>query len=322
MTGRALDIGGTTASSRSRLRGGIWLGALGVLCFSGTAPATRIAAPVFGAGVLTWSRIMVAACLGAIALAATRQLRWPGRKWFPGLIAAGLGQAVGYPLFLALAVERVPAYHGAVVIGLTPAATAVLAALRGKERPRPRFWIACGIGFAAVLTFAVGQGGGSLQTADGWLVAAILSTAVGYVEGARVSRAIGAVPTLCWAMILLSPVATIALAVLVPTHHFGPLTAPAWISFGYVGVASMFLGSIVWFAALAVGGTARIGQLNLVQPFLAISWSALLLSERLTWAVPATATVVLASMAVCINTGTRSSPDQHPRNASKRPHWL
>jgi drug/metabolite transporter (DMT)-like permease len=279
-----------------------------VLCFSGTAPATRVAAPAFGADVLTWSRIVIAAGLGAVTLVATGRLRRPGRAWLPGLLTAGLGQAVGYPLFLGLAVERVPAYHGAVVVGLTPAATAVLAVVRGGERPRLRFWLACGTGFCAVLVFALVQGGGTLRAADGWLVAAVLSAAIGYVEGARVSRAIGAVSTLCWMMLLLAPVAAVALAMLVPTHGFAALTPAAWVGFGYAGVVSMFLGSVLWYRALAVGGTGRIGQLNLVQPFLAITWSVLLLSEHLTWVVPITAAVVLACMAVCLTSGAR--PDR------------
>lgn len=286
----------------------VWLGGVGVLCFSGTAPATRVAAPVFGAGIITWSRILIAGCLGAIVLAATGRLRLPGPRYVPSVVVAGLGQGVGYPLFLGLAVERVPAYHGAVVVGLVPAATAVLAFLRGRERPSVRFWIACGTGLSAVVAFTLGQGGGGLHVADGWLLAAVLSTAIGYVEGGRASRAIGAVTTLCWAMILLTPAAAIALAVQVPARDFGPLTASAWTGLSYAGIASMFVGSIVWYRALALGGTARIGQLNLAQPFLAITWSALLLSEHLTWAVPLTAAIVLACMAVCLNTDRPPAP--------------
>lgn len=303
----------TEGTTRPRPRDGLALGCLGLLCFSGTAPATRVAAPVFGADVLTWSRIAIAAGLGALTLAATGRMRWPGRMWLPGLLVAGLGQAVGYPLFLALALERVPAYHGAVVIGLVPAATAVLAALRGGERPRALFWIACGAGFCAVLGFALVQGAGTPQQADGWLVAAVLSAAIGYVEGARVSRAIGAVPTLCWAMLLLAPAA--ALGVLIGRHDLATVTPAAWAGFGYAGVVSMFLGSIAWYQALATGGTARIGQLNLAQPFLAITWSALLLAEHITWTVLTATAAVLACMTTCLHTrptvpGTAQVPCQ------------
>jgi drug/metabolite transporter (DMT)-like permease len=304
---------GDTIRPRRRVPAGVALGCAGVLCFSGTAPATRVAAPVFGADLLTWSRILIAAVLGGFTLALTRRLRWPGRSLLPGLLAAGLGLAVGYPLFLGLAMQRAPAYQGAIVIGLAPAATAVLAALRAGERPRPAFWAACAIGLAAVLAFALSEGAGRMP-ANGWLVAAVLSVAIGYVEGARVSRSIGAAAALCWAMILLAPLALIGLVILLPVRDFNGLTPTAWFSLGYAGVASMFLGSVLWYQALAVGGTAAIGQLNLAQPFLAITWSALFLSEQLPWRVPAAAAVVLACMAVCIN--SRASD---PQGASAPP---
>jgi drug/metabolite transporter (DMT)-like permease len=281
-------------------RDGVLLGSAGVLCFSGTAPATRLAV-AFGPAAVTAGRIVIAAALGALTLLAMRRLRWPGRRMAPGIIVAGLGQAVGYPLFLALAVQQVPANHAAVVIGLTPAATAALSAVRTGERLPGKFWWACVIGFVVVTTFAVAEGGGGVQAADAWLLAAVLSTAVGYVEGGRISAELGGTETLCWAMILLSPAAAVVLAVTLP----GVAPGPAWVGFGYAGIFSMFLGSVLWYRGLAAGGISRIGQLNLAQPFLAITWSSLLLGEHLTWAVPVTAAVVLACVAVCL----RSSPN-------------
>jgi drug/metabolite transporter (DMT)-like permease len=302
-------------TGQGRWTDGVFFGCLGVLCFSGTAPATRVAAPVFGATTLTFARVVIAAVLGVITLSLLRRLRWPGRRLLPGLLVMGLGLAGGYPLFLALGVEQVPASHGAVVIGLVPAATGVLSAIRNGERPPARFWLACFIGFAAVLTFAITQGGGRLRVADLWLVAAVLSCGVGYVEGARVARRIGAIPALCWAMILLAPAAGIALAATATAPADAP--AGAWIGLGYAGLISMFLGSIVWYRGLAAGGTARIGQLNLAQPFLAITWSGLLLGEAITWPVAATATVVVVCMTVCIRAApARRRPDPQPGPAS------
>ncbi|WP_064745168.1 DMT family transporter [Pseudonocardia acaciae] len=296
----------------SRWTDGLAFGAAGVLCFSGTAPATRVAAGVFGADVLTYGRIVIAAVLGLATLLVTGRLGWPGRELVPSLLVTGVGLAVGFPLFLALAVERVPAYHGAVVIGLAPAATAVLSALRTGERPPARFWLACAVGFAAVVAFALVQGGGGPSAADGWLVASILSVAVGYVEGGRVARRLGGTRTLCWAMILLAPAAAVLLAVAASTRTFGAIPARAWVGFGYAGVASMFVGSVLWYLGLAAGGTARVGQLNLAQPFLAIAWSALLLGERITWSVPVTAAVVLGCMGVCLNAPRSRAPASYP----------
>lgn len=292
---------------------GLLLGSVGVLCFSGTAAATRVAAPVLGAATLTFGRIVIAAVIGTVVLAATGRARWPGWRHVPGLLAMGLGLSVGYPLFLALAVDKVPAYHGAVVIGLVPAATAVLAALRAGERLPGRFWLACLTGFVVVLLFAVAQGGGRLHVADAWLGAAVLSCAAGYVEGAKVARRIGAVTTLCWAMILLAPVAAVGLVPLFPRAP-GSIPESAWIGFAYAGVMSMFVGSAAWYRGMAAGGTARIGQLNLAQPFLGVLWSGLLIGENITWAVPLTAMAIVACMAVCL----RSSPTSGSQRRGRR----
>jgi drug/metabolite transporter (DMT)-like permease len=303
---------------RGRWTGGLLLGAAGVIGFSGTVPATRVAAPVFGPVTLTFARIVIAAVLGAVTLAAGGRLRWPGRRHLAGLLAMGLGLAAGYPLFLALAVQKVPASHAAVVIALVPAATAVLSAARNSERlPRP-FWLACLTGLVAVAGYAATSGGASARTGDLWLGAAVLSCAVGYVEGARVSRRIGAVPALCWAMLLLAPAAAPLLAAAALTRPATPVPASAWAGLGYAGVISMFAASMAWYRGLAAGGTARIGQLNLAQPFLAIGWSALLLGEHITGDVPVTAAIVLCCMAVCL----RSAPARPGHSASRNPAVL
>ena len=296
----------TTAPPRYRRSDGILMGTLGMICFSGTVPATRVAAPVFGSTTLTFARIVIAATLGIVTLAARRQLRPVPIQAIPQLIVMGLGLAVGYPLLLALGVERVPAYHGAVVIGLTPAVTAVIAALRAHERLPPLFWIGSLTGLTAVLTFAITQGGGRLHAPDGWLALAVLACSIGYVEGGRAARNLGGTAALSWAMILLLPLAVVALPFSIATHPVTHVNASAWIGFWYVGIFSMFLGSVAWYRGLATGGIARIGQLNLAQPFLAVAWSVLLLHETITPAVPVTAAIVIACMALCINSGRAS----------------
>ena len=281
-------------------RSGLFMGILGLLAFSGTLPATRLAVPAFGPIILTCGRIEIAAILGAMTLLIFGgSSRWPRWRQLPGIIWTGLGLAVGYPLFVALALERAPAAHGAVVVGLAPAATAVIAVLRNGERPPRRFWIGCGAGVLAVALFAIQQGGGRLERADGWLLAAMLSVGLAYVEGGRVARELGGAATLCWAMVLLAPFAAVPLILDVPDLAWRAISWPAWAGFGYAGIVSMFLGSIAWYRGLAAGGVARIGQLNLAQPLLGLLWSAVLLGERVTQPFVATAIVVIA-MAVCI----------------------
>lgn len=284
---------------------GVPLGTLGMLAFSGTLPATRLAVPSFGPTVLTSSRILVAAALGALTLLLVRGRRIPQPRHITGIVWTGMGLAVGYPLFVALAMQHVPAAHGVVVAALAPAATAILSAVRTGERPPVRFWLACCVGVMAVALFAVWQGGGRIELADAWLLAAIISVGFGYVEAGRVSRELGGTVTLCWAMILLTPIAAIVLISATANRNWPAVPGDAWAGFWYACIVSMFLGSVAWYRGLAAGGIARISQLNLIQPLVALGWSVLLLGERVSWPFFLTATIVLLSMAVCIRSRVR-----------------
>lgn len=282
---------------------GILMGGLGMLAFSGTLPATRVAAPVFGATLITSARIEVAALLGAgtLLILGRGQLSLPDRRHWSGLVCMGLGLAVAYPFLVAVALQQVPSAHGAVVVGVAPAATALAACVRLGERPPRRFWIACAAGVGTIIVFAVRQGGGHISLADGWLLLAVASVGVAYVEGGRISKELGSTPTLCWAMIIMAPLATPLLAWSVIEYDWtGPSPGSAWAGLAYACLVSMFLGSIAWYRGLAQGGVARIGQLNLIQPLVALLWSALLLGEEVTAFSIGCACIIFAAMMICV----------------------
>jgi drug/metabolite transporter (DMT)-like permease len=184
--------------------------------------------------------------------------------------------------------------------------TALIAVIRANERPPLMFWLACLLGIGAVLVFAVRQGGGALRLADGWLILAMLSVGIAYVEGGRISRELGGMTTLCWAMIALAPIVAVPLGIAVWRHGWQePISPVAWTALWYSGVVSMFLGSAAWYRGLAAGGIARIGQLNLVQPMLALLWSALLLGETVTDDTLFFAAIIVAAMVTCIRSRVR-----------------
>ena len=263
------------------VRGVLW-GALGVLIFSVSLPATRMAVvggldPVFvGAG-----RAVVAAVLAACVLAARRELI-PPRRAIPSLLLVSVGVVLGFPLLTTLALSRVPAVHGIVVTGLLSAATAVMAVLRAGERPSLRFWLAALAGLACVLAFGAAQGGGELDVADLLMLAAVALCGLGYAEGAVLSRTLGGIRVISLALLISLPV-TVPLALwrLDPAalSHAGPA---AWLGLAYVSVFSMYLGFFAWYRGLATGGVARVGQLQLAQPVLSLGWAALLLGEVVT----------------------------------------
>lgn len=262
-----------------RARAGLWWGLLGVAAFSFTVPFTRVAvenghmSPLFvGSG-----RAVIAALLAALALVATRQRLPRGRQWGRVAVVAG-GAVVGFPLLTSFALTEAPASHGAVVIALLPAATAVIAVLRTGERPARSFWTAAGAGGGA----GGGAGVAGLHGADLLLLAAVVVCAIGYAEGGLLSRELGSWQTISWALVLASPLMAVLTAVAVVRRP--PTATPLeWGAFAYLGVVSMFLGFFAWYRGLAIGPMAQVSQVQLTQPVMSICWAALLLHERIGW---------------------------------------
>lgn len=256
---------------------------LGVLAFSFTIPLTRVAvegmSPLFiGAG-----RAVLAAILAAVALASMRQKRPIGSQWVGvGVVAAGV--VVGFPVLTSYALTVAPATHGAVVIALLPAATAVAAVLRGGERPSAAFWWFSIAGALAAVVFAQMHGGtvGRVHWADLLLFGAVVAAAVGYAEGGRLARELGAWQTVSWALIVASPLMIVLTGAAVLRQPQSGSTTE-WACFAYLAAVSMYLGFFAWYRGLAIGPMTRVSQVQLTQPVLTICWAALLLGEQITW---------------------------------------
>jgi len=281
-------------------KGGILWGLLAVLAFSLTVPLTRIAAPIFGGVVAGLGRAALAAMFAGAFLVATSQPR-PALRDLPALMAVGLGLFVGYPLFLSLGLETVPSIHGAVTSGLLPLATAVAATASAGERPPLMFWIGTLSGVLVVLTFAITQGGGTIGPGDAWLLCAVGSAGVGNSSGGLIARKIGGWQTICWALLVVSPI-TFG-AVLQDSARL-TLHAPfaAWMSLLYLGTVSSLLAFFAWVKGLSIGGIARIGQLQLIQTFTILPFSAILLGEPITYASMIASLAVLSCAILCLRT--------------------
>ncbi|KWR91165.1 DMT family transporter [Cupriavidus sp. IDO] len=283
--------------------GGMLLGFIGVAIFSQTLPFTRMAVAELDATFVALARAVVAAVLALAllgfrgALSAGRRPR--GRQW-PLLAVTALGVVVGFPLFSSQAMREVPASHGAIVIGLLPLATAVFAAWFGRERPSAAFWLSALAGSALVVGFAVWQGAGGLQHADWYLFAAVVLGALGYAEGGKLSRELGGLETISWALVISLPVLlpVVGWLVLRDLPAIAAASPRAWLGMAYVSVFSMFIGFLFWYAGLAKGGVARVGQIQLLQPFLTLAGGALMLAEPLDAPTIAFAVAVIAVVAL------------------------
>lgn len=267
-------------------------GLIGVLLFSGSMPATRAAVAGFTPLFLTGARALIAAALGAMLLAALREKR-PGRAdLLPLAIVAG-GAVIGFPLLTAIALQHMSAGRSLVFVGLLPLSTAIFGVIRGGERPHPAFWLFALTGASAVAGFALGRGSGGSAMGDGLMVVAVVLCGLAYAEGGALSRRLGGWQVISWALVLCSPVGLV-LAVCNWPGTLSGVPFASWMGLIYVSVFTMLLGFIFWYRGLALGGIARVGQLQLLQPFLGLGLSAAFLGEAIAPSmIAATAAVVL-----------------------------
>lgn len=273
-----------------------WMnGFLGVLIFSGSLPATRVAVADLDPVFLTSARAVIAGVLGLAILIAARE-KWPERSDLISLLVVALGVVVGFPLLTAFALKHVTTAHSIVFVGLLPLATAIFGVLRGGERPRLAFWIFSCLGSACVVGFALSQGVAVSPTGDLLMLGAIVVCGLGYAEGASLSRKLGGWQTICWALVLSLPImAALTLATL--PQSFATVGQPAWIGLAYVSLFSMLIGFIFWYRGLAQGGIAAVGQLQLLQPFFGLALAAVLLHETVSWGMLAVTLGVVACVA-------------------------
>jgi drug/metabolite transporter (DMT)-like permease len=275
---------------------GFIFGLLGVLIFSFTLPATRVAVRELDPIFVGLGRAIVAAGLALPLLLINKQKR-PTLAQFKKLAIVALGVVVGFPLLSAFAMRHTDASHGAIVNGLLPLATAVVSTISAGERPSARFWLAAIIGSITVVTFVILTGDGQIHLGDFAMLGAVAIGSIGYVEGGKMSKEIGSWQTICWALVISAPVLIFPVGAVVATEGV-QASAPAWAGFLYVSVFSMFLGFFAWYRGLALGGIARVGQVQLLQAFFTVLWSALLLGEQITPLTWIALTIVISMIVV------------------------
>ena len=273
---------------------GLAYGLLGVVCFSLTLPATHAAVSDLDPTIVGLGRALVAAVLAALLLWATRQ-PWPAPEHLKGLMWVASGVIIGFPWLTSWAMRLLPASHGAIVLGILPLATAITGALRMGERPSLGFWLFSVLGSVAVLAYTVMAGAGTMRWADLALLGGVIGGAIGYAEGGRLAKTLGGWQVISWALVLAAPI--VVMPVLFSISQHGLTASPsAWLGFGYVSLVSQLLGFFAWYKGLALGGVARVSQVQLLQPFLTIGASALLLHETITPMMAAFALLVATSV--------------------------
>ena len=279
----------------TRSNAGWGSGILGVIIFSGSLPATRVAVADLSPIFLTSARAVIAALLGAAFLLALRQPR-PARSDLASLAVVALGVVVGFPLLTALALQQITAAYSVVFIGLLTLSTALFGVLRGGELPKPAIWIFSVLGAAAVAGFALFSSEGGSIAGDLLMVGAILLCGLGYAEGATLSRRLGGWQVITWALLLSLPLMAVIAAISTPPD-WTTVGVPAWLGLAYVSLFSMMIGFLFWYRGLALGGIAGVGQLQLLQPFFGLLLAGLVLHEPVAGTMIASTAIVILCVA-------------------------
>lgn len=293
-------------------RQGTLFGLLAVGSFGLTLPATRLAVTALDPLFVGLGRGVVAALPAALLLLLTKQAP-PTRTQWKGLAIVVLGSLIGFPVAIGWAMRHTDASHGGVVLGLLPLATACAAFFRAGENPNRRFWLCSLAGSATVVAFSLTSAGSPPGPADGALLAAVVFAAIGYAEGGRLSRELGGWQVMCWSLVLAFPF-ILGPVVWLGIRHGAEAGATAWSGFAYLCGVSSFLGMFAWYHGLALGGVARVGQLQLLQPFFTFLFAATFLGERFGWQPVACAALVAAFIALGRRAAgpTRTTPPLSP----------
>lgn len=292
-------------STISRQNLGLMLGLLGVVIFGGTVPATRLAVMELQPWFITFGRAAVAGIIAAVILLAFRR-SLPGALW-RWTVLSSLCLVIGFPGFLGLALQTVPAAHSGVVLGLLPITTAVFAAFFAGESPSPTFWLWSALGAAIVTIFAFRDGAPGLAFGDFWLVCATLSSSLGYVFSGKLSRQKPGWEVICWQLVIAAPIVSIGLFIFWDSNIL-TASASAKLSFAYVSLFSMLIGFFAWNAGLAIGGIARVSQMQLLQIFVTLAISAIILNEEVTIETVAFASAVVAVIWFARKSRIKTSP--------------
>lgn len=301
-------------TTSTRQRQGLGLALLAVVAFSFSLPWTVWALESFAPVVTATGRAVIAGVV-ALVIIAVRRIRLPRRHQYKPLLYTMAGAVFGWPILIALALERTTSAHAAVIAAVMPLVTAVIAVLRTHEHVARQFWIAAAAGTGALVVFALLRGGGEGGDfiADLLIAGAVVASSWCYVEGATLTREMPGWQVISWVVILALPVTIPVTIILGVTGGITvPVTTQAWIGLIMLGLVSMYFAFFAWYQGLSMAGVARGAQTQQLQAPLTLLWSSLLLGEVITWPTIAAALVVVACVAwaVRVRTPTVVAPEE------------
>ncbi|HUY72505.1 MAG TPA: DMT family transporter [Gaiellaceae bacterium] len=169
------------------------------------------------------------------------------------------------------------------VLGTTPIFVGIVATLFGLERLRRPFWIAAAVSFAGVGLIAAGASGGlsgsllgdllAVATAATWACYSVaIAPLMRRYSPFRISAVVLALGWVPLALVSISQLSRQSLA------GFGWTMG---LAFAFAVIGPLFLTNILWFTAIARVGPSRASLFANLEPFFAVMFAVVLLSEHL-----------------------------------------
>lgn len=259
---------------------GMLIGFVGISIFSLTLPFTQMAVNEMSPFFVAFARASIAGICALILLIFTKS-KFPNKIQIRRLIIIVIGVIYGFPIFTSIAMKTLPSSHSGIVLGILPLAMSLFAAIKYKEKPSSSFWMISIFGTFIVISYTFIDNNGSLMIEDLWLLFAILFAAIGYSEGGTLAKEMGSIGVISWALVISLPINLFA-SYLFYEINYSSISFQAIISLTYVGLFSMFIGFFFWYKGIAIGGISRVGQVQLIQPFLTIVGAYFLTNEKIT----------------------------------------
>ena len=259
---------------------GMLIGFVGISIFSLTLPFTQMAVNEMSPFFVAFARASIAGICALILLIFTKS-KFPNKIQIRRLIIIVIGVIYGFPIFTSIAMKTLPSSHSGIVLGILPLAMSLFAAIKYKEKPSSSFWMISIFGTFIVISYTFIDNNGSLMIEDLWLLFAILFAAIGYSEGGTLAKEMGSIGVISWALVISLPINLFA-SYLFYEINYTSISIQAIISLTYVGLFSMFIGFFFWYKGIAIGGISRVGQVQLIQPFLTIVGAYFLTNEKIT----------------------------------------
>jgi drug/metabolite transporter (DMT)-like permease len=292
---------------------GLAFGTAAVVLFAASLPMTRLAVAALDPWFVTAARGTTAGLVaGAVLLALRRPVPWSD---LPRLAASSVCLVIGFPGLMALAMTTVPSAHGGVILALLPIATAVAAVFLAHERPSAFFWLMSILGAGLVVIFSMH---GTLMmpvAGDLFLILGVAICGAGYAISGTLSRRMPGWEVISWSVVVSLPVLLVATIVLWP-EDVKRAPWPSWGALAYLALVSQYFGFWLWNNALALGGVARIGQLQLLQPFATLALAAVMLGEaidlRMVLFAAAVVVVVAFGLRARVGTAGKATADAEP----------